>query len=101
MATLSAQAVVEAGLEASYSAAAAGGDEWANTGSEFIHVKNGARRRYHAHGDGAKHGAEYSGIRRGDQVERGRYRHRRRGAFCRAVSENRVQRHVGQCTDHL
>jgi hypothetical protein len=41
MATLTVQNIVRAGLEPSYDAAAAGGDEFANTGDEFIHVKNG------------------------------------------------------------
>jgi hypothetical protein len=42
MATLTAQAVVDTGLEATYSAAAAGGDQFSNTGIQFVHVKNGA-----------------------------------------------------------
>lgn len=43
MATLTTQRVVEAGLEASYSAAAAGGDTFVNdtAGRTFLHVKNG------------------------------------------------------------
>lgn len=41
MATLAAQTVVRAGLAPSYSSCAAGGDEFVNTGKEFIHLKNG------------------------------------------------------------
>lgn len=43
MATLSVQSVVEAGLNATYSSAAAGGDTFANTNDNriIIHVKNG------------------------------------------------------------
>lgn len=43
MATLSVQQITEAGLEASYAAAAAGGDTFVNDGSGriFLHVKNG------------------------------------------------------------
>lgn len=43
MATLTTQNIVEAGLEASYAAAAAGGDTFVNdtSGRSFIHVKNG------------------------------------------------------------
>lgn len=41
MATLTKQSVVRTGLEPSYDAASSGGDEFANTGAEFIHVKNG------------------------------------------------------------
>ncbi|MBU0846543.1 hypothetical protein KKH23_05085 [Patescibacteria group bacterium] len=40
MATLTAQTISRSGLKAVYSVAASGGDEFANTGSEFIHVKN-------------------------------------------------------------
>lgn len=40
MATLVAQSIVEAGLEASYSAAAGAGDDFINTGREMIHIKN-------------------------------------------------------------
>lgn len=42
MATLSQQLVAEAGLNASYAAAAAGGDTFNNDGSDrqFLHVKN-------------------------------------------------------------
>jgi hypothetical protein len=40
VATLSVQKVVLAGLTPSYGAAAAGGDEFVNSGREFIHVKN-------------------------------------------------------------
>jgi len=42
MATLVAQSIVRAGLEPAYEACAALGDEFANTGDEFIHIKNGA-----------------------------------------------------------
>jgi len=42
MATLTAQTVVRAGLEATYASCAAGGDEFVNTGDEFIHIKNAA-----------------------------------------------------------
>ena len=41
MATLTAQSIIEAGLEASYAAATGGGDDFVNNGKEFIHVKNG------------------------------------------------------------
>jgi len=41
MATLSVQIAVLAGLTPAYSACAAGGDEFANSGREVIHVKNG------------------------------------------------------------
>ena len=43
MADLSIQSIVEAGLEATYASCAAGGDTFANDGSEkqFLHVKNG------------------------------------------------------------
>lgn len=40
MATLTAQTIVRAGLEATYAAAAGGGDEFVNTGVEVLHVKN-------------------------------------------------------------
>lgn len=42
MSTIAVQPIVEAGLNPTYSAAAAGGDTFANDGSErqFIHVKN-------------------------------------------------------------
>lgn len=40
MATLSVQTIVEAGVTPTYAAVAAGGDVAANTGREFIHVKN-------------------------------------------------------------
>lgn len=40
MATLTAQQIVRAGLEATYAAAAAGGDEFVNDGARFVHVKN-------------------------------------------------------------
>jgi len=42
MATLTAQTIVRTGLEATYAACAAGGDEFVNTGDEFIHIKNAA-----------------------------------------------------------
>ena len=41
MATLSIQEVVRAGLNPTLSAATAGGDEFANTGKEFIYINNG------------------------------------------------------------
>lgn len=41
MAVIAAQTMVRAGLEATYSAAAAGGDTFLNYGNQFIHVKNG------------------------------------------------------------
>ena len=41
MATLTKQSVVLTGLNPSYVAAAAGGDEFVNSGRAFIHVKNG------------------------------------------------------------
>ena len=41
MSTLNVQKVVLAGLTPSYGAAAAGGDEFVNSGREFLHVKNG------------------------------------------------------------
>jgi hypothetical protein len=41
MSELTVQKVVLAGLEPSYGAAAAGGDEFVNSGRSFIHVKNG------------------------------------------------------------
>ena len=42
MATLTRQEVTESGLLATYSAAAGGGDDFKNTGVEWIHVKNGS-----------------------------------------------------------
>lgn len=42
MATLSVQTINRDGLEATYSACAGGGDEFANAGDEFIHIKNGS-----------------------------------------------------------
>lgn len=41
MATLAVQNVTRDGLEVTYAAAASGGDEFVNTGHEFLHVKNG------------------------------------------------------------
>lgn len=41
MATLTAQSIVRTGLDPTYSACAAGGDEFVNNGDEFIHIKNG------------------------------------------------------------
>lgn len=41
MATLTVQKVVLAGIAPSYDAAAAGGEEFVNSGRVFIHVKNG------------------------------------------------------------
>jgi hypothetical protein len=40
VATLSVQIVVLGGLTPTYGAAAAGGDEFVNSGREFIHIKN-------------------------------------------------------------
>ena len=40
MATLTKQTVIRDGLEATYASAAGGGDEFVNTGREFIHIKN-------------------------------------------------------------
>ena len=41
MATLTVQTSSRAGLEPSYASCAGGGDEFANTGKQVIHVKNG------------------------------------------------------------
>jgi len=41
MATLTVQTISRSGLEPSYSSCAGGGDEFANSGDEFIHIKNG------------------------------------------------------------
>jgi hypothetical protein len=41
VATLTVQDIVRTGLAPSYGAAAGGGDEFANNGSVFYHVKNG------------------------------------------------------------
>ena len=41
MATLAVQSVVRAGLEATFAAAAGGGDEFVNTGSEWVEIVNG------------------------------------------------------------
>jgi len=41
MATLTVQQIVRAGLEATYASCAGGGDEFVNSGDEFIHIKNG------------------------------------------------------------
>ena len=41
MATLTAQSVVPTGLNPTYSSAAGGGDEFANTGEQVAHIKNG------------------------------------------------------------
>lgn len=41
MTTLAAQAINLTGLNQSYAAASAGGDDFVNTGREFMHVKNG------------------------------------------------------------
>lgn len=41
MATLTKQTVDRDGLNATYDAAASGGDQWANGGQEVLHVKNG------------------------------------------------------------
>lgn len=40
MAVLSSQSIVRAGLSPAYASAAGGGDSFANTGKEFLHVKN-------------------------------------------------------------
>lgn len=42
MAVLTSQEIVRTGLNPSYSSAAGAGDSFANTGTEFIHVKNGS-----------------------------------------------------------
>ncbi len=42
MPTLTVQSIVRAGLETTYAACDAGGDEFANSGDEFIHIKNDA-----------------------------------------------------------
>lgn len=42
MATLTVQDIVRTGLETTYADAAGGGDDFANTGVEFIHIKNGS-----------------------------------------------------------
>jgi len=42
MATLTAETISRSGLEPTHNAADAGGDEFANTGDEFIHVTNGS-----------------------------------------------------------
>ena len=41
MSTLTVQVVSLAGIAPSYAAAGAGGDEFVNSGHEFLHVKNG------------------------------------------------------------
>lgn len=41
MATLTVQNINRSGLEATYASAGAGGDEFTNNGSTFLHVKNG------------------------------------------------------------
>lgn len=41
MATLATQSIVRAGLTATFSAAAGGGDQFTNTGYEFIEIVNG------------------------------------------------------------
>jgi hypothetical protein len=46
MAVLVAQSVVRAGVKPVYVAAAEAGDSFANTGDEFIHIKNGAGDPY-------------------------------------------------------
>ena len=40
MATLTVQEITSVGLEASYDSASGGGDDFPNTGREFIHIKN-------------------------------------------------------------
>jgi len=42
MATLTKQTIDRDGLEATYASCASGGDEFLNTGDEFIHIVNGA-----------------------------------------------------------
>lgn len=42
MATLVAQTMHRSGIEATYDAAAAGGDDFVNTEKQFIHIKNGS-----------------------------------------------------------
>lgn len=42
MAVLTVQDAVNTGLNATYASAASGGDEFANTGTEIVHVKNGS-----------------------------------------------------------
>tara|TARA_R110002072_G_C7906926_1_gene530027 strand:+ start:491 stop:835 length:345 start_codon:yes stop_codon:yes gene_type:complete len=42
MAELTAQKIVQAGLEPTYASATAGGDTLVNTGIQFFHVKNGS-----------------------------------------------------------
>lgn len=41
MATLSKQMISRAGLTPSYAAASGGGDAFANSGAEFLHIRNG------------------------------------------------------------
>lgn len=41
MANLSVETIIRNGLNPTFNAAAGGGDEFANTGKEFIHLKNG------------------------------------------------------------
>lgn len=41
MATLTAQQMSRSGLNPTYASAAGGGDEFVNTGEEYIHIKNG------------------------------------------------------------
>jgi len=41
MATIATQTIDEDGLDATYSAVAAGGDDFANDGRTFLHIKNG------------------------------------------------------------
>lgn len=41
MALLVAQTITRSGLNPAYAAAAGGGDTFANTGTEYIHIKNG------------------------------------------------------------
>ena len=42
MAVLTAQPLANAGLKPVFSAASAGGDSFANTGNEYVHIKNGS-----------------------------------------------------------
>ena len=42
MATFAVELITRAGLQPTYNVAAVGGDEFVNTGAEYLHVKNGA-----------------------------------------------------------
>lgn len=41
MSTLTNQSIVAAGVKATYAACAGGGDDFVNSGKDFIHIKNG------------------------------------------------------------